>query len=211
MFQRKDDASLMTRITYQRQQIEDSFFTFYENLLDEPENSELFFSYHVSENMNNYVNDSRLYHLVEFDLSNDLALFKLQRTEVFTGLGLAAGLLAACQYIFGWVTSIFYPFLMVQFLVTRMFKIDPSKGQPPKKLAKNDNLTSKEREAFVIGARDRIHSRVHLEQGAFNLLGLNLQQCLRRCFTCSHTRYGKIVEQGKRSIYRDLNLLKWLK
>jgi hypothetical protein len=106
--------------------------------------------------MNSYINDSRLYHLVEFDLSHELTLFKHQRTEIFTGLGLAAGLLAAFHYVFGWVCAIFYPFLMIQFLVTRMFKIDPSKGQPPKKLAKNDKFTAKEREAFVVAARHRI-------------------------------------------------------
>jgi len=103
----------MTRVTYQREQVEESFNTFYSDLLSEPEFSDILFNYEVSENMPNYINDERLYHLVEFNLSRDLVLYKLERTEVFSGLALAAGLLAAFHYVFGWIFSIFYPFLMV--------------------------------------------------------------------------------------------------
>lgn len=146
----------MTKITYHRQQVEESFNTFYNDLLGEPELSKHLFNYQVSENMPNYVNDERLYHMIEFELARDLVLFKLERTEVFSGLALAAGLLAAFHYVFGWIFSIFYPFLMIQFMVLRMFKIDPSKGQPPKKLTKNDRITNADKEAFVNEAKARL-------------------------------------------------------
>lgn len=81
----------------------------------------MLFNYRISESKPNYVNEERLYHLIEFNLSRDLELFKLERTEVFSGLALAAGLVAAFHYVFGWMFAVCYPYLMVQFMVLRMF------------------------------------------------------------------------------------------
>ena len=95
MFQRKESSSQMTRITYQREKVEMSYDMFFQDLLSEPEFSENIFNYGVSDNMPNTVNDERLYHLISFELSRDLTNFKLEKPELFTGLALAAGLLAA--------------------------------------------------------------------------------------------------------------------
>lgn len=50
-----------------------------------------------------------------------------------------------------------------------------------------------------------------MPNGFWYLCGLNIQSLIKRCFTCSGTRYGKILQQGQRSIKRDLNLMNFLK
>jgi hypothetical protein len=144
--------------------------------------------------MPNPVNDERLYHLIEFEISRNLTKYKLERPEIFTSLALAAGLLAALQYVFGWFFALFYPWFMMQFMIIRMFKIDPSKGLPPRKMTKNDRITNVDKENFVNEAKERLAARNPMPRGFCYMLGMNLQQCLRRCFTCSSTRYGKIIE-----------------
>lgn len=92
-----------------------------------------------------------------------------------------------------------------------MFRMDPAKGKPPTKIHKAENCTAEQRKEMIDQAKKRLKDRVQLSSGFFYLCGLNVQACIKRIFTCSSTRYGKVLDQGKRSIYRDLNLMNFLK
>jgi len=92
-----------------------------------------------------------------------------------------------------------------------MFRMDPAKGKPPIKIHKTDNCSAAQRTEMIEQAKKRLKDRVKLSSGFVYLCGLNVQSCIKRVFTCSSTRYGTVLNQGKRSIYRDLNLMNFLK
>ena len=80
----------------------------------------------------------------------------MKKNELFTTLALIAGLLAFCEYFFGFFFKMLYPWFIIQMIVTKMFRMDPAKGQPPKKVHKTSHTNADERIKMVQDAKKRL-------------------------------------------------------
>lgn len=89
----------------------------------------------------------------------------MKKNEFFTSLALTAGLLAFLEYFFGFFFKMVYPWFIIQMLVTKMFRMDPAKGQPPKKIHKTKHTNAHDRVIMVQDAKKRLKQRVKLPDG----------------------------------------------
>ena len=93
-------------------------------------------------------------------------------------------------------------------VIVRLFRVDPSKGKIPR----DPTLVEKaEPDQLLAAAKARVKERVPLTQNECSLAVLNFEALVTKIFTCRHSKFGRILEQGTTHIRRELDLFNFLK
>lgn len=106
---------------------------------------------------------------------------------------------------FAWLWMPWFTYFSV---IVRLFKVDPSKGQMPR----DPTAVEKAEPADLLKqAKERIKSRVPITQNPCSLAVLNFEALISQIFTCRHSKFGRILEQGTHCIRKELDLFNFLK
>jgi hypothetical protein len=93
-------------------------------------------------------------------------------------------------------------------IIVRLFKVDPAKGQTPRDPYAVEKASAKN---LITMAQRRLKERKPVTSGACQLCLLNTEAGIKKILTCQTNKFGRILNQGRSQIRRELNLFTFLK
>lgn len=100
------------------------------------------------------------------------------------------------------------PWVTYLSIIVRIFRVDPGKGQTPRDPLAVEKADPAE---LIAMAQRRLKERTPLTKGKCDLWLLNAEALIKMVFTCRTSKFGKIFNQGRSQIRRELNLFHFLK
>lgn len=145
-------------------------------------------------------------HEIWFECNRNLVVEALVLPSIMGAIALTGGLFFVMCFVLRWFFGLFMPWFMELSIILRMFKVDPSKGKRPR----DYNLDDTNPREMIEKAKERLKERVPITQKCCSLCLLIFEKFIAR-LCCINSKFGRIVNQGSRTIKRELNLFNFLK